>query len=482
LWLRATHYLNILFMSFMIRSGIEILSAHPKLYWNDDCTPGSEWLSFTRKKLPEDRLWTSMDEEVGWSPWLALPGRTNLGLGRHWHFFTLLGWILTGVVYVVLLFVADEWRRLIPTSWSVVPAAWHNFVAYATFHVVKEPGYNALQQLSYAAVTFLLAPFAILTGAAMSPAIAGRFPWYTRLFGGRQAARSLHFLSLMAFVLFTLIHTAMVIIHGLPDEWPKIVLGPAYIDRPTGIAVGVLGLVVIGVLQVVATRMSLRRPRLVRHLLGAVVDRVRYAFLHGLTSRQRYAPAEKSPYFRVNGRPPRDATWNALACDGFKDWALEVGGLVDRPLRVSLDDLKEMERQTQITKHVCIQGWSAVGEWTGVPLWRIIEACHPQPGARYVVFHSYDDKWEQPGHGYYYETIDLEIARHPQTLLAYAMNGQPLPPEHGAPLRLRVETQLGFKMVKYLRAIEFVADYDKIAEGQGGWREDVQHYSQGAGI
>ena len=101
LWLRATHFLNLLFLSLLVRSGLEILSAHPKLYWNDDCTPGSEWLRLTRKRLPEHELWTSRDEETSFSSWIALPGRNNLGLGRHWHFLADAGWLLTGLLYVV---------------------------------------------------------------------------------------------------------------------------------------------------------------------------------------------------------------------------------------------------------------------------------------------------------------------------------------------------------------------------------------------
>src|SRR5579871_2493655 len=103
-WIRATHILNVLFLSLLIRSGIEILSAHPKLYWHDDCRPGSEWLSFTRKRMPADALWTSRDEETACSSWIALPGRRNLGLGRHWHFLSLGAWVLTGLLYIACLF------------------------------------------------------------------------------------------------------------------------------------------------------------------------------------------------------------------------------------------------------------------------------------------------------------------------------------------------------------------------------------------
>ncbi len=485
IWLRATHILNVLFLSLLMRSGLEILSAHPKLYWNDDCRPESAWLRLSNKRPAPGELWTSHDEETSFPSLIALPGHRNLGLGRHWHFVSITAWILTGLVYIILLFALDQWRRLIPTSASVFPAAWRDLWMY--LHLQLPPGYpyNALQQLTYAGVIFLLAPFSIATGAAMSPAVAARFPWYIRIFGGRQAARSLHLLALLAFALFTLVHTAMVVWHGLPDEWAKIVLGVSQGERTLAVAIGALGLFIILLIHVAATQTSLRWPRPVQHLLQ-VVDPLRRLAFHHLISREHYSRRDISPYFWVNGRPPADGTHVALAHDGFAGWSLEICGLVERPLRVSLADLQAMPGQSQITKHCCIQGWSGVAEWTGVPLGELIGRCRPLPSARYAVFHALDDKGqtepELGGHGRYYETIDLELACHPQTLLAYAMNGQPLPVEHGAPLRLRVETQLGFKMVKYLRAIEFVDDYRTLGQGQGGWREDVQHYSQEAGI
>ena len=175
LWLRATHFFNFLFLSLLVRSGIEILSAHPRLYWNDHCTPGSEWLNFTKKRRRTDRLWTASDEESSFPPLIALPGRENLGLGRHWHFLADFAWLLTGLVYIVMLFISPEWRRLIPASLQVVPDAGRALLSYLTLHIVETPGaYNALQQLSYAGVVFLLAPFSIATGIAMSPAIAAR--------------------------------------------------------------------------------------------------------------------------------------------------------------------------------------------------------------------------------------------------------------------------------------------------------------------
>ncbi len=176
-----------------------------------------------------------------------------------------------------------------------------------------------------------------------------------------------------------------------------------------------------------------------------------------------------------------------MARDQFANYSLTVGGLVERPLCLTLADLRAMPKQTQITKHCCIQGWSGVAEWGGsAPLHHIARLCQPLPSARYAVFYAFDNKSTSEPHargpGYFYGTIRVELAEDPQTILAYEMNGQPLSMNHGAPLRLRLETQLGFTMVKYIRAIEFVEDYIHIGKGQGGWREDYQYFSQEAGI
>ena len=137
-----------------------------------------------------------------------------------------------------------------------------------------------------------------------------------------------------------------------------------------------------------------------------------------------------------------------------------------------------MHKQSQITEHFCIQGWTAIAEWAGVSMIDIIELCKPPPNAHYVVFRSY----QVTNGNEFYEVIDLELAKHPQTILAYEMNSETLTIPHGAPLRLRAETQLGYKMVKWIRSIEFVSDYKNIGMGQGGHREDHMYYSRGAGI
>ncbi|MGH9439998.1 MAG: cytochrome b/b6 domain-containing protein, partial [Terriglobia bacterium] len=379
LWLRATHFFNLLFISLLWRSGIEILSTHPKLYFNDDCRPGSEWLSFTRKKMPATELWTSRDEEESFNSWIALPGHRNLGLGRHWHFLSDIGWLITGIIYIVLLFATDEWRRLVPDSWSIIPGAWHAALTYLSFHLVVTPGlYNPLQQLAYFSVVFLLAPFAILTGLAMSPALAARYPWYIKIFHGRQTARSLHFLCLCAFTLFFIGHVGMVVLHGFSKELAKIVLGETVHPNLTlALILGWAGIAAIVAVHIIGTQYSLRRPRMVQRRTQPLIDCVRAALFSHEVSAEHYPRSAISPYFRVNGRPPCNSAYENLARNQFADYVLDVGGLVENPLRLTLADLRRMPKHSQITKHCCIQGWSAVAEWRGVELREIMSRCRP---------------------------------------------------------------------------------------------------------
>lgn len=204
-WLRLAHYVNFLFLTLLIRSGLQVLMDHPRLYWNVHCTPTTEWLRLTPVKAPQGPMWTAKDDARYLSPWIGLPGRRHtVGMARHWHFLSALFWVVNGVVFVVLLLSSDQWRRLIPTSWRIVPDAWAIFVHYATFHMPQEPNgfyhYNALQQLTYFSTIFVLAPLAILTGPSMSPALTNRFKAYPKLPGNRQIGRSLHFLTMCAWL------------------------------------------------------------------------------------------------------------------------------------------------------------------------------------------------------------------------------------------------------------------------------------------
>ena len=194
---------------------------------------------------------------------------------------------------------------------------------------------------------------------------------------------------------------------------------------------------------------------------------------------QEFSEKDISRYFKPNGNPPpltMEYIINAMS--SWPSWKLEVGGLVKQPGQFSLNDLKTMPARSQITRHDCVEGWSAIGKWKGVPLTEIMKVVQPDPQAKYVVFYCMDMDTESNN---FYESIDMVDALHPQTILAYEMNDQPLPIEHGAPLRLRVETQLGYKMAKYIQRIEFVENFKEIGQGKGGYWED-QGYEWYAGI
>jgi DMSO/TMAO reductase YedYZ molybdopterin-dependent catalytic subunit len=194
---------------------------------------------------------------------------------------------------------------------------------------------------------------------------------------------------------------------------------------------------------------------------------------------REYHPSDMSPFFRTNGNTrARSPDWQRHAATGFADWRLRVDGLVDAPADLSLAELRAMPARTQITRHDCVEGWSAIGKWTGVPLAHVLNRVRLQPQARYLVFHCADDFRGTP----YYESIDLVDAFHPQTILAWGMNDADLPTGHGAPLRLRVERQLGYKHAKFVMRIEAVRTLAATGAGRGGFWEDVAGYDWYAGI
>jgi DMSO/TMAO reductase YedYZ molybdopterin-dependent catalytic subunit len=193
---------------------------------------------------------------------------------------------------------------------------------------------------------------------------------------------------------------------------------------------------------------------------------------------REYKMTDLSPVFRSNGTSaPYEPAYNALLADSFRQWRLRVDGSVSRTLALSLDDLRAMPARVQITRHDCVEGWSAIGQWKGVPLSAVLDKAGMSPTARYVVFHCADSLGDEP----YYESIDLIDAYHPQTILAYELNGRGLPVANGAPLRLRVERQLGYKHAKYLMRLEVVETFGHIGAGKGGFWED-QGYAWYAGI
>jgi DMSO/TMAO reductase YedYZ molybdopterin-dependent catalytic subunit len=214
----------------------------------------------------------------------------------------------------------------------------------------------------------------------------------------------------------------------------------------------------------------------------SVTHRVQRA-LFGQSLAKEYAESDVSPWFRPNGSSdPQDPDYRSLAASGFADWRLVVDGLVERPASLSLADLRAMPSRTQITRHDCVEGWSCIGKWKGVPLGKVLERVGIKPQAKYIVFYCADTmEVSRAGPVKYYESIGLDDAFHPQTILAYEMADKPLPIAYGAPLRLRVERQLGYKMAKYVMRIAAVDSFADIDGGNGGYWED-RNYEWYAGI
>ena len=482
-WLRITHYVNFLFVILLIRSGLQILMDHPRLYWNVHCTPNTEWVRFTPIEVPTDRVWNAKDDARSLTPWVGLPGyRHSIGMARHWHFLSVLFWVGNGVAFVALLFGTGQWKRLVPNSWRVLPDAWAVFVHYATFHMPPEPDgfyrYNALQQLSYFTAVFVLAPLAIVTGPSMSPALTNRFRWFPKLPGNRQIGRSLHFLTMCGFLVFTFAHVTMVVLTGFGRNMNHIVMGTD--DAwPIGLYLGLIGIAVVVALNALANWAAWRRPRAVQHAAKAIVTPVMRLLLDHAAPVAEFPREDISPFFWPNGKVPTCDEWKLLVANGLKDYRLRVYGLVENPVELSMDDLRAMAKKTQITLHHCIQGWSGIAEWGGLPMAALIELVGPKPDARVAVFYSFGEGLEG---GQYYDSHPIENLMHPQSLLAYEMNFEPLNEQHGTPLRLRVENQLGFKMVKWIRAIEFLESVESIGKGEGGYNEDNEYFGELANI
>lgn len=204
------------------------------------------------------------------------------------------------------------------------------------------------------------------------------------------------------------------------------------------------------------------------------------ALMIGQPLAREFSERDISPVFKANGtKDPNTAAYKALVDSGFSNWSLRIDGLVDNPQSYSLADLRALPSRTQITRHDCVEGWSAIGKWKGVQLGPLLQTAALKPNARFAVMHCADNYGG--GADMYYESIDLVDGFHPQTILAYELNGQPLEVSHGAPLRLRVERQLGYKQAKYLMRIEIVERLDGFGRGKGGYWED-RGYEWYAGI
>ncbi|BBY67527.1 hypothetical protein MHEL_57700 [Mycolicibacterium helvum] len=482
-WLRWGHLFNIVFMMFIIRAGLQILADHPRLYLNSGSTPGTAWLRL-RGPIPADRLdpanpatvWTAKDDSVSLPKWLGIPGvRHTIGLARWWHFTFDCLWLLNGIVFYVLLFGTGQWRRIVPESWEVIPNAASTAVQYLSLDFPVNDGfvaYNGLQLIAYFLTVFVFAPLAFVTGLLQAPAIAARFGLGHGP-ANRQVARSVHFIVLLWMVFFILVHTVMVFATGLIGNLNHIVFG-TNTNSYWALVVYLIAMAVIAALWLWASPFTLRHPRVVQKVGRYAIGWLK-GFMEWFHPHANYSEKDISPYFWPNGTPPASQEYQNLRAGGWRDYRLQVGGLVENPREFSYADLLAMAKHEQITQHYCIQGWSGIAKWGGVRVADLLDIVRPLPSARWVVFYSLADGSE-PGGGRYYDCHKIEHMRHPMALLAYEMNGDPLSETHGAPLRLRNEVELGFKQVKWIGAIEFVDSFERIGKGQGGYNEDHEFF------
>lgn len=472
-WLRLQHFFNLFFMVFIIRSGIQILADHPRLYWKRDCTPGTEWFRF-QKEVPRDRVWTSKDDSVTIPKWLGIPGiRHSIGLARWWHFSFSLLWLINGAIFYVLLFMTDQWQRLVPTTWEVFPNALSTVFQYLSLNFPVEHAwtrYNSLQQLTYFITVFIAPPVAIITGLMQGPAFANKLGWFAKILN-RQAARTITFFVLCWFLFYIFIHVTLVFITGMRQN-----LGYMFAGKDNnsweGFMIFCAAMLPVIVTWVLASPFTIKHARLVQKVGRTMVGPIK-GIAEWWNPTTQYTEKDISPYFWLNGRLPESDEFNALMKDGFANYSLRVSGLVENPRGFSYAEIKAMPKQEQITEHFCIQGWSGVAKWGGVPMRLILDIVKPTSDARYAVFYSFAEGSEG---GRYYDVHKIENMRHSLTILAYEMNGAPISVLHGAPLRLRCENELGFKMVKWIAAIEFVHDFAQLGAGQGGYNEDHEFF------
>jgi len=489
LWLRASHLINFVLVGMLLRSGWEMLSSLPRLWWRNDCAPGTEWLRFTKRKLPkEEGVYTSLMDEKSLSPIVALPGRENIGLGRHWHGFSVMLWVLNGIVYVTLLFATGLWRRIIPTSWDVFPEAWESLKIYLGFGVPSiehfQP-YDALQMLGYTFVIFILAPLFMLTGVAMAPAIRSRFPWYVKMWGGHQGARSIHFICMVLMTGFIVMHVSLVFLVHRENNLVHMVFGDVDTARYAQ-AFTIMLAVIAAVIAfwIFLSYWTLSDRARAHRFLVPFTEVGRKLFLNWQRPRNAkqtsYTDKDLSNFHWTNGLPPTEdesAEWIAARDNDWEGYTITVRDDINDQERVlTLDDLRQLPKHSYIATHTCMQGWSATSRWSGVRLQDLLNVLGPKPdGANYVLIDSYglaqkmyDNRPREP----FYAVIDLETVAEQDTILAYERNGRPIELYLGAPARLRVESNHGYKHVKWVRSIRWIDDYPKYGDGRGGTRED----------
>ncbi|HTM83635.1 MAG TPA: molybdopterin-dependent oxidoreductase, partial [Mycobacterium sp.] len=388
-WAAWAHFFNLFLMMFIIRSGIQILVDHPRLYLTRDCTPGKEWLRVA-KPVPRDRMWTAKDDSVGLPRQIGLPGiRHSIGLARWWHLGADMLWLVNGAVFYLLLFTTGQWRHLVPTSWDVFGNTVTVAIQYLSLDWPTDDSwaaYNGLQLLTYFSIVFIAAPLAVITGLFMSPALSTRLSMISKRFN-IQAVRSLHFLIMVGFVLFIVVHVTMVVTTDALRNFNHM-FAARDDDGWVGFWVFAVAMTVTVICWVAATPFTFRHPRVVQRVGFALIGPLQRLFEYADPKPGGYSEKDISPYLWPNGTVPDSVEYKEMFAHDFVSWRLRVYGLVEHPVELSLADLHALPYHEQITQHFCIQGWSGVAKWGGVSMQTIMDIVKPLPDAKWVVFYS----------------------------------------------------------------------------------------------
>ena len=327
--------------------------------------PDTEWLRL-RGPVPAEggdsadaeTVWTAKEDSVALPKQLGITGfRHSIGLARWWHFSFDLLWLVNGLVFVILLFSTDQWKRLVPTSWDVFPNAVSTALQYLSLQLPENAGfgtYNALQLLAYFITVFIAASVAFATGLLLAPSIAGRFGTGAGLLN-RQVASTIHFCVLVWMLIFIAVHTLMIFVTGFVGNVNHITLGTKTMSW-WGVARYAAWMVVVAVFWVVASPVTIKHPRRIQNAGQALVG-----WLKGLLERTNptatYAESDISPYFWTNGEKPESDEYQRLKAGDWSQYRLRIDGLVQSPLEQSYAELLALPKQDQITQRFCIQGW-----------------------------------------------------------------------------------------------------------------------------
>ena len=430
--------------------------SHPRFYWGET----GNVLTTPLFKLPIPSSRALVPTGYGY----VLPDQN--GWSRYLHFQTAWVLVLTGVLYVIFSFFSGHlWKDLLPGKADL---SWRAFSTAVSGHLRFKPpskaeawSYNLLQRLTYLFVIFVLFPLMIWTGLAMSPAFVSAVPATVTLLGGHRIA-----LAFSAGTRCDDLYCRIQDPHASDDHGSSGYESGAHMSDisrrkliTTGLAAAA-GVSALGVAARMAQKYGLVPPDHGGiYGLGETLTYASQRLLtrHSLAREFRRNQISKIPL--ANEMAPPNEAFKRLQSGGFADWRLSVDGLVDRPASFSLDQLKSYPIRSQITQLACEEGWSYIAEWIGAPLSHVLEVVGTQPKARYVVYFSIEPDW--------WESIDMADALHPQTFLAYGMNGNELPVGNGGPLRLRLPRQLGYKSVKFITHLTVTDSLKGFGKGLG---------------